>query len=76
MLGVPTLGCSITFNALDANPHWFDANNALLSADFFDIPLDGFEKEKDVPYALDIRIFGDCPSNSSLKISDLMVVFV
>ena len=76
MLGVPTLGCSITFNALDKNPYWFDANDALLSADFFEIPVDKFEKEHDVPYALNIRIYGDCPNGSSLKISDLMVVFV
>ncbi len=74
MSGVPTLGCSITFNALDSNPYWFDANEALLSADFFEIPI--FEKEKDIPYALDIQLYGDCASGSTLKISDLMVVFV
>lgn len=76
MMGVPTLGCKITFNALDKKPYWFDANEALLSADFFEIPVDDFVKEKDVPYALNIRLYGDCASGSSLKISDLMVVFV
>lgn len=72
--GTPTFGCKITFNALDTNPVWFDANEALLSADFFEIPE--FEKEKDVPYALDIQLYGDCPNGSSLKLSDLMVVFI
>ena len=76
MLGVPTLGCSITFNALDKQPYWFNANDALLSADFFDIPVDKFEKEDGVPYALDIKVFGDCAVESSLVISDFMVVFI
>lgn len=75
MSGLPTLGCSITFNALDAEPYWFNANDSILSADFFKIPLDAFVKEEDVPYAMNIKIFGDCDSSSSLKISDLMVVF-
>ena len=74
MLGAPTLGCSITFNALDANPHWFNANEAILSADFFEIPE--FVKEEGKPYALDIKIFGDCAVGSSLEISDFMVVFI
>ena len=74
MLGAPTLGCSITFNALDANPHWFSANEAILSADFFEIPE--FEKEEDKPYALDIKLFGDCATGSALEISDFMVVFI
>ena len=76
MLGVPTLGCSITFNALDSRPYGFSANDALLSADFFDIPVDKFEKEEDVPFALDVKIFGDCANESSLVISDFMVVFI
>lgn len=76
MVGTPTIGCSITFNALDVDPYWFNANDALLSADFFEIPLNEFKKEKDKPFALDIRIYGDCSESSSLKISDLMVVFV
>ena len=75
MSGLPTLGCSITFNALDSEPYWFNANDSILSADFFKIPLDEFIKEEDVPYALNIRFFGDCDTMSSLKISDLMVVF-
>lgn len=74
LIGVPTIGCSITFNALDKKPYWFNANDAILSADFFEIPK--FDKDVDVPYALNIRIFGECAANSSLKISDLMVVFV
>ena len=76
IMGAPTMGCSITFNALDSNPYWFKANDALLSEDFFKIPTDQFVKEEGVPYALDIRIYGSCASGSSLKISDLMVVFI
>lgn len=76
IVGAPTIGCEITFNALDSNPYWFNANGAILSDSFFDIPLDDFEKEKDVPFALNIRLYGDCTTVSSLKISDLMVVFV
>lgn len=75
MMGVPTLGCEITFNALDTEPYWFSANDAILSADFFNIPLDEFIKEDDKPYAMNIRVFGECDENSLLKISDLMVVF-
>jgi hypothetical protein len=75
MSGLPTLGCRITFNALDAEPYWFDANDSISSADFFKIPLDAFVKEEGVAYAMNIRIFGSCDSLSSLKISDLMVVF-
>lgn len=74
VLGAITLGCSITFNALDNEPFWFDANDALLSADFFKIP--DFKKDKDKPYALDVRIYGDCAPGYSIKISDLMVVFI
>ena len=74
MLGVPTLGCSITFNALDSQPYWFNANDAILSADFFEIPE--FVKEEGKPYALDIKLFGDCPTGSALEISDFMVVFI
>jgi hypothetical protein len=74
LTGFPTIGCVITFNALDKKPYWFYANNALVSSDFFEIPY--FEKDADVPYALNIHIYGDCPETASLKISDLMVVFV
>ena len=74
--GVPTMGCSITFNALDSNPYWFKANDALLSEGFFKIPTDQFIKEENIPYALDIRIHGTCASGSMLKISDLMVVYI
>lgn len=74
--GVPTLGCKLTFNALDTKPYWFNVNDALLSSDFMEIPKSEFEKEKDIPYALDIRVIGDCPSGSSLVISDFMVVFI
>ena len=75
LLGIPTLGCEITFNALDTEPYWFSANDALLSADFFEIPLNQFIKEEDKPYAMNIRIFGDCDIESSIEISDLMVVY-
>lgn len=75
LIGIPTLGCEITFNALDTNPYWFSANDALLSADFFEIPLNHFIKEENKPYALNIRIFGDCDMESSIRISDLMVVY-
>jgi hypothetical protein len=74
--GTATLGCSITFNALDKEPYWFNANDALLSDGFFEIPINDFEKEKNVPYAMDIKIYGEIPKNSFIKISDLMVVFI
>lgn len=74
--GLSTIGCNITFNALDKDPYWFNANDAILSGDFFDIPFDEFEKEAGVPYALDLRIHGNCAIGASLCISDLMVVFV
>lgn len=76
IVGAPTIGCEITFNALDSNPYWFNVNNAILSDNFIDIPLDDFEKEKDIPFALNIRIYGEGSTVSSLKISDLMVVFI
>jgi len=76
IIGVPTMGCYLTFNALDSNPYWFKANDALLSEGFFKIPNDKFLKEDDIPYALDVRIFGDCPNGSSIKLSELMVVFI
>lgn len=73
--GLPSLNCDITFNALDTNPYWFSANDAILNASFIEIPED-FEKEKDVPYALNIKIYGVCDSTSSIKVSDLMVMFI
>lgn len=76
LLGLPTLGCSITFNALDAEPYWFSANDAILENGFFEIPISNFVKDEDVPYALNIRIFGNCDSDSDITISDLMVVFI
>jgi hypothetical protein len=75
LTGLPELGCEITFNALDARPFWFSANDAILSSGFFTIPED-FEKEDGVPYAMNIRIFGTCDNETSIKISDLMVVIV
>lgn len=75
LIGLPSLGCEITFNALDSEPYWFNANDALLSADFFEIPLNEFIKEENKPYAMNIRIFGDCDVESSIIISDLMVVY-
>lgn len=72
--GIPTLGCFITFNALDSNPAWFNVSEALLSSSFFDIP--SFEKEDGKPYALNIRIHGNSAYESNIKISDLMVVFL
>ena len=59
---------------IELNPFWFDINEAILDGSFFEIPE--FEKEKDIPYALNIRIKGTCNSGSSLTISDLMVVFI
>ena len=73
-VGLPSLNCTITFNALDSTPYWFNINDAVLDASFFEIPE--FEKEEDVPYALNIRFKGTCNSTSSLKVSDLMVVFI
>ena len=72
--GLPSLNCEITFNALDSVPFWFSANDAILDASFFEIPE--FEKEEDIPYAMNIKIKGTCNSTSSIKISDLMVVFI
>lgn len=75
LTGLPTLGCEITFNAFDTQPYWFSANDAVLSSGFFKIPED-FEKEADIPYAMNIRIFGDCEGEQVIKISDLMVVII
>lgn len=76
LLGIPnTLGCEITFNALDSDPYWFSANDALLSANFFEIPADKFIKEDDKPYAMNIRLFSDCNIDSSIVVSELMVVY-
>ena len=72
--GLPSLNCEITFNALDSSPYWFSANDAILNASFFEIPE--FQKDEDIPYAMNIRIYGSCNSSSSLKISDLMVMFI
>lgn len=76
IIGIPTISCKITFNALDTNPYWFNANDAILSGDFFEIPVEEMKKEKDVPYALNIRLNVGCKDDMSFKISDLMVVFV
>lgn len=76
ILGLPTLGCSLTFNALDENPYWFNANDAILQSDFFEIPVSNFVKDETKPYALNIKIFGSCDDQSSISISDLMVVFI
>lgn len=75
-VGLPTISFKITFNALDENPYWINANEAILSGDFFNIPVEEMNKEKDVPYALDIWFNVECYGESSLKISDLMVIFV
>lgn len=76
IVGLPTISCKITFNALDKNPYWFNANDALLSADFFKIPVEEMQKEQDVPYALNLKLNVDCAEGMMFKISDLMVVFV
>ena len=49
IVGLPEIVCEITFNALDKNPYWFNANDAILSADFFEIPVEEMQKEKDIP---------------------------
>lgn len=76
VVGLPRVHCEITFNALDAEPYWFNADDALFSGDFFEIPVDKMQKEKDVPYALKFIVHSDCRDEESVKISDLMVVFV
>ena len=76
IVGIPDIVCEITFNALDKNPYWFKANDAILSADFFEIPVEEMNKEKDIPYAMNIRFRVECRDEMSFKISDLMVVFV
>lgn len=76
LLGTPNIGCSITFNALDPEPYWFNANDSIISSDFFAIDESLFVKDQSLPYAMDIRIFGNCDSTSSITISDLMVVFI
>ena len=70
----PVFSCEITFNALDAQPHWFSINNALTSGSFFEIPE--FVKEDSKPYAMNIRIKANCNNNSSIEISDLMVLYI
>lgn len=73
-LGNPNISCKITFNALDTTPEWFNANEALVSNSFFNIPM--INKDEGKPYALNIRIHGLCDSSSSIEISDLMVMFI
>ena len=74
ILGVVNIECKLTFNGLDENPLWFDANDAILDGSFFDIPE--FEKEENIPYALNINIKCEGSVDSVLKISDIMVVFI
>lgn len=74
MVGVVGIECRLTFNGLDDKPFWFNANDAILDGSFFEIPE--FEKEENVPYALNINIKCNCEINSSVKISDIMVVFI
>lgn len=73
-VGLPSISCQVTFNALDTNPQWFDVNRAILLSDFFEIPE--MVKEEGKPYAFNVRIQADCKNNDMVKISDLMVVFV
>lgn len=74
MVGVVGIECNLTFNGLDDEPFWFNANDAILDGSFFEIPE--FEKEENIPYALNINIKCNCEANSSVKISDIMVVFI
>ncbi len=74
LMGVVGIECQITFNGLDENPFWFNANDAVLDGSFFEIPE--FEKEDDIPYALNIRIRCNGDPETFVKISDLMVVFI
>ena len=74
MIGVAGIECKLTFNGLDNEPFWFNANDAILDGSFFEIPE--FEKEENIPYALNINIKCNCEINSSVKISDIMVVFI
>lgn len=76
IIGLPSIQCRITFNALDAEPYWFYANEAILSGDYFKIPVAEMNKEKDTPFALNIEINAECTGEDSIKLSDLMVVFV
>lgn len=74
IIGTVGIECDITFNALDNDPFWFNINDAIMDGSFFDIPE--FEKEDNIQYAMNIRIKCNCEENSSIKISDLMVVFI
>lgn len=74
LVGTVGMECEITFNGLDDNPFWFNANEAILNGSFFDIPE--FDKQDEIPYALNFRIKCSCDSSSSIKISDFMVVFI
>lgn len=74
LVGTVGMECEITFNGLDDIPFWFNANEAILNGSFFDIPE--FDKQDEIPYALNFRIKCSCDSNSSIKISDFMVVFI
>lgn len=76
IIGLPSIQCRITFNALDAEPYWFYANEAILSGDYFKIPVEEMNKETDTPFALNIEINAECTGEDSIKLSDLMVVFV
>lgn len=72
--GTLNLKVDITFNALDNNPTWFNANNAITTDKFFEISE--FEKEEGKPYAMNIKFTGSCDFDSSLEISDVMVMTI
>lgn len=72
--GNPRVTVDITFNALDAEPLWFNANEAILNGSFFEIP--DIAKDEGKPYAMNIRFHGICDNASTIEISDLMVLIV
>ena len=74
IVGTVGIECELTFNGLDNEPFWFNANEAIINGSFFEIPE--FDKQEEIPYALNFRIKCSCDSSSSIKISDFMVVFI
>lgn len=74
-IGSPELTCQITFNALDSSPKWFDCGAVFASGSYATVPKIE-NKEKDIPFAINIKLTGTCNETSTLEISDITVIQV
>lgn len=74
-VGSPTLSCEITFNAKDSSPQWFDCASVLASNIYALVPAIT-NKEQGVPYAINIRLYGNCDTSSTFEASDLTIINV